>query len=141
MIERVEVKGFLTGKNSRNDTLNRFRVGGTDLGMPLYNSITNEMFLAFGDTFSDPFGPDRPELNFKRRWRSNTFAKIKLADSYEDGIEILDYLKSGNTNIAKAIIQGHHTLDCQNIEVTKIPTGLIEVNGTLYMFYFSLDCF
>ena len=54
MIEKVEVNGFLTGKNSKNDTLNRFRVGGTDLGMPLYNSVTNEMFLAFGDTFFAP---------------------------------------------------------------------------------------
>ena len=63
MIEKVEVLGFVTGKNSKNDTLSRFRVGGTDLGMPLYNSATNEMFLAFGDTFSDPFGKDKPNLN------------------------------------------------------------------------------
>ena len=34
MIEKVEVLGFVTGKNSKNDTLSRFRVGGTDLGMP-----------------------------------------------------------------------------------------------------------
>lgn len=138
MIEKVEVNGFLTGKNSKNDTLKRFKIGGTDLGMPVYNSVTNEMFLAFGDTFSDPFGSDRPKLNFKRRWRSNTLAKIKICDDYSDGIEILDYLKEGNSNIAKAIIQGHHTLDHENIEVTKIPTGLIEVNGIIYMFYFSI---
>ena len=138
MVEKVEVLGFLTGKNSKNDTLSRFRVGGTDLGMPLYNSVTNEMFLAFGDTFSDPFGSDKPHLNFKRRWRSNTLAKIQLSDTYKDGISIIDFLKDEKTNIAKSIIQGHHTLDHENVEVTKIPTGMIEVNGILYMFYFSI---
>ena len=138
MFERIEVLGFLTGKHSKNNTLSRFRVGGTDLGMPLYNSVTNEMFLAFGDTFSDPFGADKPNLNFKRRGRSNTLAKIRLQKSYEDGIEIIDFLKNEKTNIAKPIIQGHHTKDEENIEVTKIPTGLIEVNGIIYMFYFSI---
>ena len=138
IIEKVEITGYLTGKNSKNDTLSRFKVGGTDLGMPLYNSVRNEMFLAFGDTFSDPFGIDKPDMMFKRRWRSNTLAKIKLAESYEDGIEIVDFLKNDKTNVAKSIIQGHHTADHENIEVTKIPTGMIEVNGNLYMFYFSI---
>lgn len=138
MFEKVEVLGFLTGKNSKNNTLSLFRVGGTDLGMPLYNSVTNEMFLAFGYTFSDPFGSDKPTLNFKCRWRSNTLAKIKLSETYKDGIEIVDFLKNEKTKIAKAIIQGHHTKDEENIEVTKIPTGLIEVNGIMYMFYFSI---
>lgn len=138
MLEKVEVLGFVTGKNSKNDTLKRYKVGGTDLGMPVYNSVTNEMFLAFGDTFSDPFGIDKPNLNFKCRWRSNVLAKIKLKDSYKDGIEIVDFLKNKKTNIAKSIIQGHHTKDEENVEVTKIPTGLIEVNGTIYMFYFSI---
>ena len=138
MIRNVEVLGSLTGKNSKNDTLARFKVGGTDLGMPLYNSVTDEMFLAFGDTFSDPFGPDRPDLIFKRRWRSNTLAKIKLSECYADGIEIVDFLKNERTNVAKSIIQGHHTRDDQNLEVTKIPTGMIEIDGNLYMFYFSI---
>lgn len=138
MIEKVEVLGFLTGKNSKNNTLSKYKVGGTDLGYPIYNSVTNEMFLAFGDTFSDPFGSDKPKLNFKRRWRSNVLAKIKLDKSYENGIEILDFLKNKKTNIAKSIVQGHHTADGDNIEVTKIPTGLIEVNGIIYMFYFSI---
>ena len=138
IIEKVEITGFLTGKNSKNDTLRRFKVGGTDLGMPLYDSVHDEMFLAFGDTFSDPFGIDKPNMMFKKRWRSNTLAKIKLAESYEDGIEIVDFLKNKKTNVAKSIIQGHHTADHENIEVTKIPTGMIEVNGNLYMFYFSI---
>ena len=138
MIQKVEVNGFLTGKNSKNDTLSRFKVGGTDLGMPVYNSVTNEMFLAFGDTFSDPFGQDNPNVNFKCRWRSNTLAKIKVCDDYTNGIEILDFLREGNSNVAKAIIQGHHTLDSENIEVTKIPTGLIEIDGVMYMFHFSI---
>ena len=137
MIEKVEINGFLTGKNSKNNTLARFKIGGTDLGMPVYNSITGDFYLAFGDTFSDPFGSDKPDLIFKLRWRSNTLGKVKLQDSYVDGIEIIDFLKDKN-NIAKAIIQGHHTKDIDNIEVTKIPTGLIEINGILYMFYFSI---
>ena len=83
MIQKVEVKGFLTGKHSKNDTLNRFKVGGTDLGMPVYNHVINEMLFAFGDTFSDPFGLDKPTLNFKCRWRSNTLAKIKLSETYK----------------------------------------------------------
>ena len=58
MIEKVEINGFLTGKNSKNNTLARFKIGGTDLGMPVYNSITGDFYLAFGDTFSDPFCSD-----------------------------------------------------------------------------------
>ena len=85
-IKSVEINGFLTGKNSKNDTLRRFRVGGTDLGMPLYDSVNNKMYFAFGDTFSDSFGPDKPNINFKKRWRSNTLATIKLEECYENGI-------------------------------------------------------
>jgi hypothetical protein len=137
-IQKVEINGFLTGKNSKNDTLRRFRVGGTDLGMPLYDSVNDKLYFAFGDTFSDPFGPDKPDINFKKRWRSNTLATVKISDSYEDGIEIIDFYKNPKTNIAKAIIEGHHMGDNDFIEVTKIPTGLIEVNGIYYMFHFSI---
>lgn len=137
-INKVEINGFLTGKISKNDTLKRFRVGGTDLGMPLYDSVNNEMYLAFGDTFADPYGPDKINLRFKYRWRSNTICKIQLEDSYRDGIKILDFYKDKKTNIAKVITQAHHTKNDEFVEVTRIPTGLIEVNGIFYMYYFSI---
>ncbi|MBR2614012.1 MAG: DUF4185 domain-containing protein [Clostridia bacterium] len=135
-IKNVKVLGFLTGKNSKNDTLNRFDVGGTDLGMPLYNSKTDEMFIAFGDTFNAPFGPDDETIGFTGNWRSNVMAKVKLND-YKDGIEIVDFIKDEEGK-ARVITEAHHTAPEDLIEITKIPTGLIEVNGVLYMYYFSI---
>lgn len=126
MVEYSKYVELMTGENSPNRTT-QWDMGGTDLGFPIYNSINNKMYYAFGDSFSDP--------GQTSRWRSNTLAISEDYD-FSDGITINDYYK-GATGIAKAVIDGHHTLT-YGYEVTKIPTGGIEVNGNIYLFYMSI---
>lgn len=116
--------GLLTGKDSPNRT-EVYDVGGCDLGFPVYSSVTDSMYYFFGDTFSSP--------TQSGRWRSNTMGISKDFDG-ADGVTLDDFYKS-SSGIAKAIVDGHH-LD--NYEVTKIPTGAVELNGTLYLFYMSI---
>ena len=116
----------MTGEHGVTNTL-QWNVGGTDLGFPIYNSKNDTMYYAFGDTFGDP--------GQTTMWRSNTLAMSRDFD-FSDGIAIEDYYK-GPTGIAKAVIDGYHNLNA-GYEATKIPTGGIEVDGNLYLFYMSI---
>lgn len=123
-IESLEWQSYVTGPNSIGHT-DEFAVGGTDLGFPIYNSTNNKMHIAFGDTFMDA-------ASQSGLWRSNVLAYTEDYD-LSDGLDI-DGFKTGGSNAANAIIDGWHI---DEHEMTKIPTGGVEVNGTLYMFYFS----
>lgn len=116
----------ITGKNGVTDTT-QWLVGGTDLGFPIYNSTNDTMYYAFGDTFPNP--------DQTGAWRSNTLAISKDFD-FSDGLRIDDYYK-GPTGAAREIVEGYHDLNV-GYEATKIPTGGIEVNGTMYLFYMSI---
>ena len=116
----------MTGEHGTVNTL-QWNVGGTDLGFPVYNSRNDTMYYAFGDTFGDP--------GQTTSWRSNTLAMSRDFD-FSDGIAIEDYYK-GPTGAAKAVIDGYHNLSA-GYEATKIPTGGIEVGGTMYLFYMSI---
>ncbi len=130
-IQSVNYIGFITGDGSASNTEKEWAVGGTDLGFPLYNSKTGEMHIFFGDTFDSP--------SMTGLWRSNVMA---VTDDFDlsDGLALkgfltqrgIEYLTDAH-KMAYAIIEGKHNGE----EVTKIPTGAIEVNGALYMFYFS----
>ncbi len=123
-VESVEHLELVTGPNSANKT-DEYAVGGCDLGFPIYNSKNNTMYLAFGDTFMD--APSQSGL-----WRSNVLAYSTDYD-LTDGLSFDGFITNGG-RAASAIIDGYH-LD--SYEMTKIPTGGIEVNGVMYMFYFS----
>ncbi len=123
-IASVEWLNYVTGPNSVGHT-DEYAVGGTDLGFPIYNSANNKMHVAFGDTFMDA-------ASQSGLWRSNV---LGWTDDYDlsDGLEIKGF-KTGGANSANSIIEGWHI---DEHEMTKIPTGGIEVNGVLYMWYFS----
>lgn len=123
-VQNVRFVQMLTGKDSPNETT-VYDVGGTDLGFPIYNSQNDTMYLAFGDTFSKP--------TQQGNWRSNVMAVSKDAD-FSDGIEIDSFI-AGGSGIARAMIDGHHI---DNYEMTKIPTGGIEIGGVMYLFYMSV---
>lgn len=126
-IEALRYVAFVTGDRSENKTGEKFDVGGTDLGFPVYLPSTNEMLIFFGDTFS--------RNDMTGAWRSNAMGCTSDFD-LSDGLDLEGFLtengkqKSGN---AVAVIEGKHNKD----EVTKIPTGAVEIDGTVYMFYFS----
>ena len=125
LVEHVQWLGIFTGKNSFNgDIYKEVNIGGTDLGYPMYNSKTEEMWLFFGDTF---------ETKMSGMWRSNTCA-ITTDFDLSDNLTINDYLRYKEGGMAKDIAPSKHI---DKDERTKIPTGAIEIDGTVYMFFFS----
>lgn len=127
-VENVKFVSYITGKNATTNTLDTYSVGGTDLGFPIYNSKNNKMYYVFGDTFLNP-------ENQTGLWRSNVMAYGSDMD-YSDGITYEGFKSNGAT--ATSIIEGMHTDGDSYIEVTKIPTGGIEIDGTMYLFYMSI---
>ncbi len=123
-VDKIEWLGMVTGPDSPGKT-EQYGVGGTDLGFPIYNSVNDTMYLAFGDTFTNA-------ATLSGMWRSNVLAYSKDFD-LSDGL-MLDGFITSKTNVAKPVIDGIH-LD--SYEMTKIPTGGIEIDGTMYLFYFS----
>ena len=124
-VESVEWVELLTGPDSKNRT-DEYAVGGCDLGFPIYNSKNDTMYIDFGDTFMDASSQSG-------LWRSNVLAYSTDFD-LSDGLAFDGFITGGGGNVAKALIDGYHI---DRYEMTKIPTGDIEIDGTMYMFYFS----
>jgi hypothetical protein len=125
LVDNVEHLGFVTGDEAPGKTTD-FDVGGTDLGYPLYVKELKKTYFFFGDTFTK---------NQTGNWRSNVVG-ISEDDNLSDGLTLSSFISSsaGYTTFA---INGHHDRNGVN-EVTKIPTGVIDVDGILYMYYFSM---
>ena len=131
--------GWLTGANSLNDTVNRFGIAGTDVGVMWDNGITGDnpattivekrqVLMAFGDTYSGP--------RMTGTWRMNTL--LRSADPVlSDGLYVPDgiihdpgaYSGSPMTypNFSREIIGNYHY--GIGSEVTMIPTAGISVPG------------
>ena len=144
-VNSVEVVEFLTGKIYYRKTGNELGkrdtheaknytelfeavVGGTDLGIPFYNSQNETMYLLFGDTFGDSSATGN--------WRSSVMSYSTDWD-LSDGLLFDGYYSSSN-GYAKAVIEGKHDNNDAYGEVTKIPQGGIEVNGVVYIYYESI---
>ncbi|MBB0968857.1 DUF4185 domain-containing protein [Dietzia aerolata] len=118
---------LVTGPTSPTESIARFGVAGTDLGIMWDNGNTAdpEILLAFGDTMGDCSIPGN-------QWRSNVLFRSGDAD-LTDGITI-DSAAMDSDNLAKSIIP---RID-QPGEVTIIPTAGISVNGVQYLRYMSV---
>ena len=125
-VKKLENLGFLTGAKAPGNTLGQGGVGGTDLGYPAYSEKWGKMFLFFGDTF------ERPE-NLKGDWRSNVVGYGDPGRIVRD--RILDGFVTNRPGRACAAVEGRHV---DGREMTRIPTGAIEVDGRLYLFFFSM---
>ncbi len=140
----VRMVSQITGEESINQTYTNYGFGrdvpsgspmsGTDLGIPVFDG--EKMLLFFGDTF-DGYG---------RLWRSNI---VGFSTDFElsDGLLFDSFLVDDNNKV-KAVIEGNHNgnvFDGDNgstptdgREVTKIPTGGITIDDSIYMFYMSV---
>lgn len=125
LVYNVENLGFATGKDSPGRT-DEFDVGGCDLGYPLYVKEKDQIYYFFGDTFTS---------GQTGHWRSNVVG-ISEDKDLSDGLTISDFILT-SAGYTAYVINGHHDNSGFN-EVTKIPTGAIDIDGTLYMFYFSM---
>ena len=125
-VKKLENLGFLTGAKAPGDTLRQGGVGGTDLGFPAYSEKWGKMFLFFGDTFK------RPE-SLKGDWRSNVVGYGNPDRIIHD--RILVGFVTNRPGRACAAVEGIHE---DGREMTRIPTGAIEIDGRLYLFFFSM---
>ncbi len=127
----------------------KYSFSGTDLGIPVYDSKRHRTLIFFGDTFEN-INHNTTNGSFppgEWSWNSNMMA-VTTDTNFRDanGLELTGfYTGDGITNLdangnlpsgkhVEAIIEGKHD---EGYERTIIPTGGIEINGTIYMFYFS----
>ena len=64
-MKTVEDLGLVTGVLAPENTLDTYKIGGTDLGIPYYDDVREQMYLLFGDTFDGV-------NNMSGDWRSQT---------------------------------------------------------------------
>ena len=121
----IQRLGYVTGPEAFYNTM-EYGLGSCDLGYPLYVPEKESMYYFFGDSFS--------QNNQSGQWRSNVVS-VSQDFNFSDGLTLDDALFAPNGYL-KAIYNGHH-MD-EGSEVTKIPTGVIYVNNTIYMYYFSI---
>ena len=127
MVESINFKGFVTGKNAPFDST-KVEIGGTDLGYHLVDPVSGETLLFYGDTFIQPA--------MTGRWRSNVVGYTKETfATLDDGLTIDRFLMNRDNEYAAAAIEGFHS---KGYEESKIPTGAIYLNGAYYVFYFSI---
>ena len=123
-VKELGFNGIFSGLLGYNDT-KKYKVGGCDLGFPLYDSTCDTLYLLFGDSFQ--------ENNFSYDWRSNTMCQIK--EITDNGRIIVDHFLNSLENKAYVLSEGHHV---DEYEMTRIPTGAVEINGIFYFYYFSM---
>lgn len=123
-VKGIEFHGIFSGELGYNDT-KKYKVGGCDLGFPLYDEKRDKLFLLFGDTFQ--------ENNFKYDWRSNTMCLVKEVTS--EGRILIDSYITCLDNMACSLSEAHHV---DGFEMTRIPTGAIAIDDTYYFYYFSM---
>ena len=127
----------ITGAQSINTTEARFDVKGTDLGI-MWTDEHGRILAAFGDTFGAGWagissGFAKPATI---GWRSNTLARSTDRNP-KDGVSFDDFV-TDRPGHAKELLP---SLKRNGVEMTKIPTGGININGRDYLAYMSIRKF
>jgi Domain of unknown function (DUF4185) len=128
---------LITGAKSINATEERYDIKGTDLGI-MWTDERGRILAAFGDTFGAGWagvasGFARPaEID----WRSNTLARSTDRNP-SDGMSF-DNFVTDRPGHAKELVP---SLKHEGVEMTKIPTGGINIDGRNYMAYMSVRNF
>lgn len=140
-LQYVKRVGFVTGESGFVNTMERFNVMGTDLGIPYYDPENGRLTLLFGDTYSGK--------NFSGNWRSNVALYTTQTD-YSTGIALTGALTANGAaenGFAVQITPGSAPVvpllqgDAEKTPNTHscIPTGAVVVDGTIYVFYMEID--
>ncbi|OBG06585.1 DUF4185 domain-containing protein [Mycolicibacter sinensis] len=128
---------WMTGPNSPNQTLQRFGISGTDLGIPWDNGdpANRQVLYAFGDTF----GYCRIQ---GKQWRQNVLFRSpdnNLADGITVGPGAVGNKYSGSplrqANFSKQILPAVRLARHQE---GMIPTAAIGIAGSQYMNFMSI---
>ncbi|MBQ5648986.1 MAG: DUF4185 domain-containing protein [Clostridia bacterium] len=124
-VTNVHAVAMLTGEYSLNRTRSLYNICGTDLGFPVLHN--GKLWFFFGDTFSGG--------EMKGGWRTNTAAYTTDLD-YTDGIVFDGMYSTTADGFASELIKG---LKKPYTEYSKIPTGAISLDGTLYFYFMSVN--
>ena len=128
---RTKTVELLTGPTSPNDTVNRFGIWGTDLGILWDNGgdgtadQPHQVLMALGDTMGDCSASPT-------QWRSNILLRSS-DETLSNGMRI-DNAPMERPGMAKSILPRSDKPG----EVTVIPTAGVEVGGTQYLRYMSV---
>jgi Domain of unknown function (DUF4185) len=126
----------LTGAASINATEIRYQVKGTDLGI-MWTDDRGQILAAFGDTF----GPGWAGISsgFANPatidWRSNTLAR---STGHDPTGRMSFTFVTDRPGHAKELLP---SLKQDGVEMTKIPTGGINIDGRNYLAYMSVRSF
>ena len=118
---------LVTGPTSPTESISRFGVAGTDLGIMWDNgdAADPKILMAFGDTMGDCTTPGN-------QWRSNVLFRSGDSD-LTDGLTV-DSAAMGDDGLAKSIVPRSPLPG----ETTIIPTAGISVDGVQYLRYMSV---
>jgi hypothetical protein len=129
--------GWVTGPESPNDTIRRFAITGTDLGIMWDNGdpVNNQVLMAFGDTNGYCSVPGK-------QWRYNTLFRTQdraLAKTISVPNGVVSNRYSGSPvwapGLSKQII---NSIKVAPTETGIIPTAGISVGRTQYVNYMSI---
>lgn len=129
--------GWVTGPHSPNDTIKRFAITGTDLGIMWDNGdpVNSQVLMAFGDTLG--------YCSVKgRQWRYNTMFRTNdrsLAQTIAIPNGVVNNKYSGSPLWAPALSkQIVNSVKFARSETGIIPTSGISVGTTQYMSFMSI---
>jgi Domain of unknown function (DUF4185) len=127
----------LTGTESINATEARYQVKGTDLGI-MWTDERGQILAAFGDTFGPGWTGHGSEVGNPAAsdWRSNTLARSSDRNPAE-GMSFTDFV-ADRAGHAKELLP---SLKQDGVEISKIPTGGVNVGGRNYLAYMSVRHF
>ncbi|MFW0782976.1 DUF4185 domain-containing protein [Gordonia sp. CPCC 206044] len=127
---------WVTGPRSINHTDDRFSITSTDVGLPWDNG-SGQVLMAFGDTWGRCAG--------QMVWRHNTMLRSNGNRDLAKGITFPNAVP-GSIRSGASVTPQHPTfaqsmfnaVGVRNIEVGRIPTGGIAINGVQYLSYMSI---
>ncbi|MGH3920007.1 MAG: DUF4185 domain-containing protein [Pseudonocardiaceae bacterium] len=124
----------LTGAASINDTEARYKIKGTDLGI-MWTDERGQILAAFGDTFGAGWAGHDSDVGDPAAidWRSNTLARSSDRNP-ADGMSFNDFV-TDRPGHAKELLP---SLKRDGVEISRLPTGGVNVGGRDYLAYMSV---
>jgi len=118
-----------------NQTVSRYDVAGTDLGIP-WEIDPGKYGFFFGDTFGSTFSPSEGGGGNGSNWRGNVLLFSTDTD-LSDGLTITSGAMNSRLQYAREICLSSHDTS-GNGDYTSIPTSVVHANGAEYVHYFNI---
>ncbi|MBV9140248.1 MAG: DUF4185 domain-containing protein [Pseudonocardiales bacterium] len=135
-LDGADPVAILTGAASSNATEDRYQVKGTDLGI-MWTDDRGQILAAFGDTFGPRWAGISSGFANPTAidWRSNTLAR---STDHNPAAGMSFIFVTDRPGHAKELLP---SLKHDGVEMTKIPTGGVNVGGRNYLAYMSVRSF